>query len=50
MTDDPAQLEQTWTDPPGLMGWLCTVDHKRIGCRYLVTAFVFFAHRRRAGA
>ena len=26
----------------GLMGWLTTTDHKRIGILYMVTAFVFF--------
>ena len=46
--DDPAsdprlaELEHTWADPPGLWGWLTTVDHKRIARRYLVTAFAFF--------
>ncbi len=37
-----AELERTWGDEPGLIGWLSTVDHKRIGIRYIVTAFVFF--------
>jgi cytochrome c oxidase subunit I len=36
-----ARLEKTWSDPPGLWGWLSTTDHKRIGKRYIVTAFVF---------
>src|SRR3954469_22274705 len=31
-----------WTDKPGLMGALSTVDHKRVGRRFIVTAFVFF--------
>ena len=35
-------LERTWRDPPGLVGWLSAIDHKTIGKRYLVTAFVFF--------
>lgn len=35
-------LHDTWADPPGWRGWLFTVDHKRIGRRYLVTAFAFF--------
>ena len=38
-----AQLARTWADKPGLVGWLTTTDHKRIGRRYLVTAMVFFA-------
>jgi len=36
------ELERTWGDPPGLMGWLRSTDHKSIGKRYIVTAFVFF--------
>jgi cytochrome c oxidase subunit I+III len=37
------RLERTWATPPGLWGWLSTVDHKMIGRRYIATAFVFFA-------
>ncbi len=36
-------LEQTWANPKGFIGWLSDVDHKAIGRRYIVTAFVFFA-------
>ena len=36
-------LEQTWADKPGTIGWLSTVDHKRIGLRFVVTTLVFFA-------
>ncbi len=36
------QLEEVWRDRPGIIGFLTTVDHKRIGLRYVVTAFVFF--------
>jgi cytochrome c oxidase subunit I+III len=36
-------LERSWADAPGLMGWLCTVDHKRVAKRYVFTAMVFFA-------
>jgi cytochrome c oxidase subunit I len=32
------RLEKIWSSPPGLLGWLGTVDHKRIGVRYLVTS------------
>jgi cytochrome c oxidase subunit I+III len=35
-------LEHTWRDKPGFVGWLKTNDHKRIGKRFVVTAFVFF--------
>ena len=38
-----AALDATWADPPGFYGWLATIDHKRIGRRYILTALVFFA-------
>src|SRR5207248_290391 len=38
-----ARLEHTWMRPPGLLGWLATVDHKEIGRRYIVTALTFLA-------
>ena len=31
-----------WADRPGLIGFFTTVDHKRVGMRYIYTAFVFF--------
>ncbi|MCL5670395.1 MAG: cbb3-type cytochrome c oxidase subunit I, partial [Acidobacteria bacterium] len=34
----PAQREQT----EGLLGWVASVDHKRIGIMYLLAALVFF--------
>ncbi len=36
------ELEDVWEDRPGLLGFLTTVDHKRVGMRYIYTAFVFF--------
>jgi cytochrome c oxidase subunit I len=36
-----ARLRRVWETAPGLYGWLATVDHKQIGIRYIVTAFVF---------
>ena len=38
-----ARLEKTWRRPPGIVGWLATVDHKEIGRRYIVTALIFLA-------
>src|SRR5829696_6826027 len=35
-------VEKIWTDGPGLTGFFSTVDHKRIGMRYIYTTFVFF--------
>ena len=37
------QLERIWGTPATLWGILATVDHKRIGRRYITTAFVFLA-------
>jgi cytochrome c oxidase subunit I+III len=37
------RLELSWAEPRGLLSALSTVDHKRIGTRYLVTAALFFA-------
>lgn len=36
-----AHLAHIWESSPGWRGWLSTVDHKAIGLRYLVTAFIF---------
>ena len=44
------RLTEIWEDPPGIAGFLGTVDHKKIGIRYLVTAFVFLLDRRPRGA
>jgi cytochrome c oxidase subunit I+III len=36
-------LRATWETRPGLFGMLSSVDHKEIGLRYIVTAFIFLA-------
>src|SRR5260370_8834228 len=41
-TDPLEALEQSWYEPPGIISWFTTVDHKRIGMKYLVTALAFF--------
>jgi cytochrome c oxidase subunit 1 len=41
--DELAELERTWADKPGLYAWVASVNHKSIGVRFLITAFVFFA-------
>jgi cytochrome c oxidase subunit 1 len=33
---------ETTLEPRGIAAWLTTVDHKRIGILYTVTAFIFF--------
>ncbi len=38
-----ARLLSLWESAPGWMGFFTTVDHKQIGIRYIVTAFVFLA-------
>ncbi len=35
-------VDAAWEDAPGVPGFFTTVDHKRIGIRYIVTAFFFF--------
>jgi len=44
--DSPAhatRLGERWESAPGLKGFFTTVDHKEIGKRYIVTAFIFLA-------
>jgi cytochrome c oxidase subunit I+III len=36
------ELAHTWRVPTGLVGWFMVADHRTIGIRYIVTAFVFF--------
>jgi len=36
------RLERIWTERPGLLGWLTTVNHKRIGLLYFFTTLAFF--------
>lgn len=39
---DTLRLQATWATPPGLRGFLTTVDPKEIGKRYIVTGIAFF--------
>lgn len=41
MEDGRQRLLQLWERPHTLWGWFASVDHKEIGIRYLVTAFLF---------
>jgi len=40
--DRHERLSLTWGDPPGILGWFMTVNHKRVGKRFMITAFIFF--------
>jgi cytochrome c oxidase subunit 1/cytochrome c oxidase subunit I+III len=35
------RLTELWDRPKSIYGWLASVDHKELGIRYLVTAFIF---------
>jgi cytochrome c oxidase subunit I+III len=35
------RLARTWAPPTGFLGWLMVDDHKVVGRRYIITAFVF---------
>ncbi len=37
------RLDRIWQERPGVLGWLTTTDHKRIGILYLFTSLAFFA-------
>src|SRR4051794_844430 len=37
------RLERIWAQRPGVLGWLTTTDHKRIGLLYFWATLVFFA-------
>ncbi|HEX5246307.1 MAG TPA: cbb3-type cytochrome c oxidase subunit I [Gaiellaceae bacterium] len=36
------RLERQWAERPGLLGWLTTTDHKRVGLLYFWTTLVLF--------
>ncbi|HEY0426699.1 MAG TPA: cytochrome c oxidase subunit I [Pyrinomonadaceae bacterium] len=36
------ELEKTWFEPRGIIGWFSNTNHKTIGLRIICTAFVFF--------
>lgn len=42
-TAEAQRLKSIWETPKSMWGWFATVDHKEIGLRYLVTAFIFMA-------
>src|SRR5690349_25162954 len=36
-------LARLWETPRNAVAWLSTVDHKKLGKRYIITAFLVFA-------
>ena len=40
--EDEEHIEEVWEDDPGIPGFFATVDHKRVGMRYIYTSFAFF--------
>src|SRR5438552_19196246 len=38
---DLRDLENSWRNPRGILGWLSVTTHQAIGMRYIVTAFIF---------
>ncbi len=36
-------LLELWEEAPGFLGFFTTVDHKRLGIRYIYTSFIFFS-------
>jgi cytochrome c oxidase subunit I+III len=38
---DPGRLHDTWTAPPGILGFFSVVNYTTIGLRFIVTGFVF---------
>ncbi|MFL6585087.1 MAG: cytochrome c oxidase subunit I [Chthoniobacterales bacterium] len=35
-------MQNLWSRQRGMIGWLCSTNHKDIAIRYIVTAFIFF--------
>lgn len=40
--EERTRLARTWHEREGILGRIVSVDHKTIGRRYIITAFVFF--------
>src|SRR5689334_22313209 len=40
--EDVVTLTRTWSERPGLLGWLMAVNHRTYGRRFIVTALAFF--------
>ncbi len=42
MSTPTERLTEAWQRPPGFIGWMSAVNHRAVGLRYIVTAFIFF--------
>src|SRR5829696_3742214 len=42
LEEERRELERAWASDSGLWGWLTNTDHKSVGLRTVVTAFIFF--------
>ena len=42
LANERRALARAWHVPRGFLGWFTVVDHRTIGIRYIITAFVFF--------
>jgi cytochrome c oxidase subunit 1/cytochrome c oxidase subunit I+III len=42
VTERVERLERQWAERPGVLGWLTTTDHKRVGLLYFWATLVFF--------
>ncbi len=40
--NERAQLTRTWHEQEGILGRIVSMNHKTIGRRYIITAFIFF--------
>src|SRR4051812_25657110 len=40
--EELARLDHAWSDKPGFVAWVSSIDHKVTGRRYILTAFGFF--------
>ena len=38
-------MQNLWSRQRGMIGWLCSTNHKDIAIRYIVTAFIFRSYR-----
>ncbi|CAN5563650.1 cytochrome c oxidase subunit I [soil metagenome] len=41
-SDAQRTLAETWGTPRGIVSWISQVNHKAVGLRFIITAFIFF--------